>query len=262
MPRLFASDQAGRAGDHDPAVRPAPARGAEEPERLETIDDEPRGKGRPSSKRDRDDEDDDDERPRAGKKRDREDDDDEDNRPARRRSAGTRKKKGSSTALIIGLVIGGVCLLLLIGCGVGGYLIWASAKGGLAGLVDNPAVTDANYAKVKLDMPLADVNAIFGLGGECSDADARDILVPAGGAPGPMGMQDQLTAVATDPKGHGLSAWYRWKNGPTTMIIGVDGGNKVRVAGLFTTTATSSSRKWQSNVSKPGGLPGPQRGKR
>jgi len=236
-----------------PSARPATAAAKQEVDRLDDLDDEPRGKSRPSSQRARDDEDDED-RPRARKNRSRDDDDDDD-RPARRKPSKS-KKKGSKVGLIIGLVAGGVCLLLLIGCGIGGYLIYAGAKGGLAGLVDNPAVTDANYSKVKLDMLLPDVEAIFGPGGICSDADARGILVPAGGAAGPMGMQDQLTAIANDPKSFGLTSWYRWKNGPTTMLIGVDGANKVRVSGLFTVTPNSTSRKTQSNVSQPGGFPG------
>ena len=165
-----------------PTARPAPV--TKEPvDRLDEEDDEPRGKTRPSSRRDRNEEEDD--QPRDRRKRDRDEDDDENSdRPARRKTSRTKQKSGSNTGLIIGLVAGTVALLLLIGCGIGGYLIYAGAKGGLAaaGLVDNPAVADANYEKVELNMALPNVEAIFGPGALSSDADARAILVPAGGA--------------------------------------------------------------------------------
>jgi predicted Zn finger-like uncharacterized protein len=239
---------------------------------LEMVQDEPRPKSEKSARERRDDEDDEDDedrprprkkrprddeneeeddgRPRGRKGRSRDDEDDEyDDRSARRKSRKAPKKKsGGSLGLIIGLSVGGV-VLLLVCCGVGGYFL---LRGGLAGLVDNPAVTDANFQKVQTGMQLPAVEAIFGPGGACSDADAKAAIL----APGPFGLDDMQTAIANDPKSFGLTAWYRWKNGPTTMLIGVDNTNQVRVAGLFTKTANNSSRSWKANVNRPGGAPG------
>jgi hypothetical protein len=101
-------------------------------------------------------------------------------------------------------------------------------------------------------MTLQAVEAIFGAGGACSDADAKAAIL----GPGPFGLDDLQKGIADDPKAYGLTGWYRWKNGPTTMLIGVDNAKQVRVAGLYTVTAKGSSRSWKANVNRVGGAPG------
>ncbi len=204
-----------------------------------------------------DDEREDQTRPR--KRRPRDDDYEDDDRPARRKRRKVQKSGSSNLWLILGIA-GGVCLLLLIGCGVGAYALVHGMRGGLAGLVDNPNVTKANYDRIDTGMPLHAVEAIVGPGAVCSDEEARDIILTSGaGMPGMA--QDQQ--IASRPAAFGLTGWYRWKNGPTTMLVAVDAANTVRVAALYTVTKNSSSRNWKSNVNvggaggfPPAGRPG------
>jgi predicted Zn finger-like uncharacterized protein len=215
------------------------------------IDERSRGRRR------REDDEDDDDRPRA-RRRERRDDDDDDDRPARRRRRKPAKSGGSNVVLVLAIA-GGVCLLILIGCGVGAFFIFRDVKSGLAGIVDNPNVTQANFDRVNPGMPLQAVEAIFGPGGVCSDDDARGVILAQGGGGMPGMGQDQYVAIANNPAAFGLTGWYRWKNGPTTMLIAVDATNQVRVAGLITVTKNSSSRSWKSNVNVGGGGMGPGR---
>jgi hypothetical protein len=189
-----------------------------------------------------------DEEPRTRKRRPRFEDDDDD-RPVRRKRRKGKQAGGSNTLLIIG-VAGGVALLLLIGCGIGVYALFSGVRGGLAGLVDNPNVTKANFDRIEMGTPLQAVEGMIGPGAVCSDQEARDIIQGAGaGMPG-MGQDQQ---IANNPGAFGLTGWHRWKNGPTTLLVAVDGANTVRVAALYTVTKNSSSRNWKSNVNAGGG---------
>jgi predicted Zn finger-like uncharacterized protein len=217
-------------------------------DKLDTVedDDEPRRKSKGGGKRPRDDED----RPRARKKRAREDDDDddddEDDRPARRKKSKAKKKSGGGAGLVIGLVVGAVVLLLL--CGGGAiFLIALSARGGMGAFVDNPAVNEANFGRVNTGEPLAAVEAIFGPGAQATDIDVRAVMLPHRGGGGPFG-GNQVGAIADNPRGFGISNWYRWKNGGTTLLIGVDNTNKVRVAGLFTVNGNARSSSLKTNL--------------
>ncbi len=230
-------------------------------DRLDAVegDDEPRREAKEGRRRPRDeDEEDDEDRPRARKKRPREDDDEdeEDDRPARRRRPARKKKSGSSVGLVIGIVAG-VVLLLIAGCGVGAYFVFSRAKdvaGAVAAVADNPAVTQANFEKVQTDMPLPAVEGIFGPGAAANGGDVKALLAPGGG--NRVGLEQQVEAVADNPGAYGVTAWYRWKNGPTTMVIAVDGANKVRVAGLVTVTPNSRSSSWKSSLAVGGGRGG------
>jgi predicted Zn finger-like uncharacterized protein len=234
-----------------PQPAAAPAKRDKDVDRLDAADDEDEERARPrKSSRDRDDDEDDEDRPRARKKRPREDDDEDedyDERPARRKARkGKKKKSGSNLGLIIGLAAGGAVLLLGC-CGVGAYFLITKA----GGLVDNPAVTQANFDKVQMDMTLQAVEGIFGPGGDADGGDMKALLSSGGG--GPMGMDDRLMAVADNPQAYGITGWYRWKNGPTTMIIAVDGAQKVRIAGLVTVTNGGRSSSWKSSLQAGGG---------
>jgi predicted Zn finger-like uncharacterized protein len=193
------------------------------------------------------DDDEPDEEPRNRRRRPRYEEDDDD-RPVRRKRRKVKQEGGTNTWLIIG-VAGGVALLLLIGCGIGVYALFG-VKGGLAGLVDNPNVTKANFDRIEMGTPLQAVEGMIGPGAVCSDQEARDIIQGAGGGMPGMGQDQQ---IANNPGALGLTGWYRWKNGPTTLLVAVDGVNKVRVAALYTVTKNSSSRNWKSNVNVGGG---------
>jgi hypothetical protein len=234
-------------------------------ERLETVEDEDRAR----RKRSRDDDEDDD-RPRPRKKRSRggDEDDDYDDRPARRKRA--RAQPSGNPGLVIGLAAGALVLLLLVGCGIGAWLLARGSKDGKAGggglraaVADNPEVNQVNFDKIQTDMALQAVEQILGgPGAECSNEDAKALIAPDGGDGG-FGM-NQLADVADNPQMYGLTGWYRWKNGPTTLLVGVDGANKVRVAGLVTRTANGHSTNWKSNfapqgVGKPPPRPRPKR---
>lgn len=71
----------------------------------------------------RDDYDDEDDRPRRRRRRD--EDDDDDDRPRRKKKR--REAPKSNTGLILGIV-GGVLLLVVAGCGIGGYLMFKGAQ--------------------------------------------------------------------------------------------------------------------------------------
>jgi hypothetical protein len=186
--------------------------------------------------------------PPTRKRRPRYEDDDDD-RPMPRKRRKMKQAGGTNTWLIIG-VAGGVALLLLIGCGFGVYALYSGVRGGLAGLVDNPNVTKANFDRIEMGTPLQAVEGMIGPGAVCSDQEARDIIQGAGaGMPG-MGQDQQ---IANNPGAFGLTGWNRWKNGPTTLLVAVDGANTVRVAALYTVTKNSSSRSWKSNVNAGGG---------
>jgi predicted Zn finger-like uncharacterized protein len=189
-----------------------------------------------------------DDEPRTRKRQPRYEDDDDD-RPVRRKRRRFKQAGGSNMWLIIG-VAGGVALLLLIGCGIGAYALFSGVKGGLTGLVDNPNVTKANFDRIEMGTPLQAVEGMVGPGARCTDQEARDIILSLGaGMPGMA--QDQQ--IANNPGAFGLTGWYRWKNGPTTMLVAVDGANTVRVAALYTVTKGSNSRNWKSNVNVGGG---------
>ena len=218
----------------------------DEEDELETVEgeDEAPAKLRKSAKRRRDEDEDDQDRPRGRKKRSRDDEEDEDydDRPARRKPRKAKGKSGGNLGLIIGLAAG-VGVLLLAGCGIGAYFLFFNA---------NPAVTDENFAKVQTDMALQAVEDIFGAGSAASGADAKALLA-AGAGPRMGGGDDPVQAAADNPQAYGITAWYRWKNGPKTMIIAVDAAKKDRIAGLVTITGNGTSSNWKSSLQRGGG---------
>jgi predicted Zn finger-like uncharacterized protein len=261
-----AGETATKPAARAPQPAAAPAKRDKDVDRLDSADDEDEERARPrkssrdrddedeerarprKSSKDRDDDEEDDDRPRARKKRPRDDDEDDDydDRPARRKARKGKKKSGGNLGLIIGLAAGGAVLLLGC-CGVGAYFLITKA----GGLVDNPAVTQANFDKVQMDMTLQAVEGIFGPGGDADGGDMKALLMSGGG--GPMGVDDRLMAAADNPQTYGITGWYRWKNGPTRMIIAVDGARKVRVAGLVTATNGGHSSSWKSSLQAVGG---------
>ncbi len=189
-----------------------------------------RGKG--ADKADRDD-DPDEEAPRRKKTRRVDDDDDE---PPRRPSSVAKKKRGR-TGLIVGLVTGAAFVLLLC-CGVGGYFAWTRFS-------DNPLVTAGNFERVQLNAPLANIEGFFGPGRSWSGADVKALLDDHRlNLPG----NNHIKAVAANPQGFGITQWYRWTNGPTTMFVGVDGAGKVRIAGLVTISSNGTQTNLRSSV--------------
>ena len=113
-------------------------------------------------------------------------------------------------------------------------------------------------SKVQTDMALDAVEGIFGRGADANGGDLKTMLA-GGGRPG---LEDQLQAVADNPQAFGITGWYRWKNGYTTMIIGVDGAKKVRVAGLVTAAPNSRSSSWKSSLQFGGGAPPKGKGRK
>jgi predicted Zn finger-like uncharacterized protein len=232
------------------AARPLPAR-AEEGERLEEVAEQSRGRSKDEDRKTRpraEDDDEEDDRPRPRRRIERDDDNEEedDRAPRRQRRRPKKAKSGSGVGLVIGLVVG-VVLLLVVGCGVGAYFVFSLAgrDGGAAAFVDNPAVNQANFERVQLDMALPAVEDIFGRGARADGGDVKALL--AAGGPN----QQQLEAVADNPQQFGITNWYRWKNGPSTMVIAVDGARKVRVAGLVSITGNGRSTSWKFNVGAP-----------
>jgi predicted Zn finger-like uncharacterized protein len=189
-----------------------------------------RPKRPPKKEADRDDEPDEKPPPRSRGSRGRDEDDD----PPARRTGSLAKKSGGRLGLILGIA-GGAAFVLLGCCGVGAWFAW-----GKLGYGDTPNVTPANFERVQPNVPLADVEGFFGRGRQWAGEDVKALLndprLRLGNA--------HVKAIAANPPAFGITHWYRWTNGPTTMFVGVDAGGRVRVAGLITLT----SHKTESNI--------------
>ncbi|HEX5270031.1 MAG TPA: MJ0042-type zinc finger domain-containing protein [Gemmataceae bacterium] len=183
---------------------------ADEADRDDSPDEQPRRKSRPA---------------------------DEDDDPPPRRGRSLAKPKSGRLGLILGLAGGAAVLVLLLACGVGAWFAWGRFG-------DNPAVTPANFERIQLNAPLADVHAIFGPGREWTGGGVKSLLddprLKLGNA--------HVKAVAANPQGFGITHWYRWSNGPSTMFVGLDGGGKVRVAGLVSISSHQTSSNFKMSV--------------
>lgn len=128
------------------------------------------------------------------------DDEDRDERPIRRPRP-RRKKKESSTGLVIGLILG--LVLLLAGLGVGGYFLIRSSLG-------NRHVTRATYATLKPgSMTRREVEDVFGgSGSRASQSELSDIDMNGG------------RIIADD------SNLVKWTNGDDTIYAWFDGKDK------------------------------------
>jgi predicted Zn finger-like uncharacterized protein len=188
------------------------------------------------SKKDDDEDDRDDDPSGKDPPRSRRRDEDDDDPPPRRRGSVARKKSGGSLGLILGLAGGAAALLLLCG-GVGAWLFWGKFG-------DSPNVTAANFERVQLNGQLADVEAFFGRGREWSAADVTALL----NNPHLRLGNNRVKTVAANPQQFGLTRWYRWTNGPTTMFVGLDAAGRVRAAGLVTITSQRTESLFKSNV--------------
>ncbi len=81
-----------------------------------------------------------------------------------------RKRPGGHTGLLIGLAVGcGVLLLAAGAVGVGVVIGWRGGAG-LAG-PSNPRVTEENFRKITLHMPLAEAEQVLGPGQRCGRAE-------------------------------------------------------------------------------------------
>jgi predicted Zn finger-like uncharacterized protein len=185
-----------------------------------------------SDKRGRDDELDEKDPPRSRSARGRDEDRDDD--PAPRRTG--LKKSGGRLGLILGLS-GGAAFLLLICCGVGAWFAWGKFG-------DNPNVNAANFERVQLNVPLVDVEGFFGSGRQWTGAEVNALLSDPHLTFGNAHLKD----VSANSQRFGITRWYRWTNGPTTMFVGVDAANRVRVAGLVTITPHRTESNFRSNV--------------
>jgi predicted Zn finger-like uncharacterized protein len=190
-------------------------------------------KTRRSAKEEAGRDDDPDERRPPRSRKTREDDDDD---PPPRRTGSLAKKSGGRLGLILGLA-GGASVLLLICCGVGAW--FAFGKYG-----DTPSVTPANFERVQPNVPLADVEGFFGRGRAWTGDDVKALLndhrLKLGNA--------HVKSVAANPQAFGITRWYCWTNGPTTMFVGVDAAGKVRVAGLVTITPHRTESNFRTAV--------------
>jgi hypothetical protein len=116
-----------------------------------------------------------------------------------------RRKKKSSTGLIVGLVLGLGGLLAVCLCG-GGVAYYITRN------VVNPNVTKENYDRLHEGMTMAEIEAILGSGSQSNAVEVQNAYSHAGpGAYPPVG---QMYARA-----FGSGAVYRWKNGDDILII-------------------------------------------
>jgi len=217
----------------------APVRDDEGEDRLDKVeddeeDDRPRGR----RKRSRDDDPDEEDRPRGRGKRSRDDDPDEEDRPARRKKKSPgRKPSGGGIGLIIAGVVG-VALLLLAGCGIGGYFLFFAGKGGggLLGGGESRNLTNDNLHKLKTNTPLKEIEAVLGPGTTCTLEDVKAALVSPRPVRGRLGnLPDPSAMIEGTANRVGVVSWYRWKNGGLALYLGVDAGNVVRVSATVST---------------------------
>jgi predicted Zn finger-like uncharacterized protein len=159
-----------------------------------------------------------------------------DDEPADRPPGPLAKKKSGRLGLILALA-GGAAVVLLIGCGVGSWLLWDRFS-------DTPNVTPANFERVQLNEPLTQVESFFGRGREWSGAGVEALL----NDPRLKAVNAHIKAVAANPQTFGITHWYRWTNGPATMFVGVDASGRVRVAGLVTISPHRTEYNLRQNV--------------